>query len=83
MRLCVRRLDNAFSESEDDVDASDEADLGGDGFSTNLDILLNGLRVRRVGLSLSTLLDGTSFVFFGSVNAQFSHGIALFLSFSS
>jgi hypothetical protein len=75
----------AFSESDEDVeeDAFEEADFGGEGFSERMDILLNGLRVRRTGPLLSTLLGGTSLVFFGSVKAQFSHGIALFLSFSS
>jgi hypothetical protein len=73
----------AFSESEEVLESFEEADLGGDGFSTTIDILLNGLLVRRIGPLLSILPGDASFVFFGSVRAQLSHGIALFLSFSS
>jgi hypothetical protein len=75
-------LEIAFSESEDEVELSEEADFGGDGFCT--EILLYGLRVLRIGPLLSNLSKfAPSFVFRGSVKAQFSHGMALFLSFSS
>jgi hypothetical protein len=68
----------AVSESEE------AADLGGDGSSMGAITLSYGLRVRRIGPLQSIRLDGpSSFVFFGKVRAQFSHGIARFLSFSS
>lgn len=79
VRLC-ECLSGRVSESDED------ADLGGDGSirgSVALDTLSNGLRVRNIGPFVSNLLCMLSFVFFGSVSAQFSHGIALFLSFSS
>ena len=75
----------AVSESEglDEL----EADFGGDGSSSGSMVRETrsyGLRVRRMGPLLSILfVENPSFVFFGRVRAQFSHGIALFLSFSS
>ena len=73
----------AASESEEE----DEEDLGGHGSSRGAeeDTLSYGNVVRRTGPLISTcpFVDGSSFVFLGSVSAQFSHGMALFLSFSS
>jgi len=72
----------AVSESEEDAE-----DLGGEGSSREVeaDTLSYGFRVRRIGalLSIFPFAGDSSFVFLGSVSAQFSHGIALFLSFSS
>jgi hypothetical protein len=46
--------------------------------------LLEDVPARRIGPLLSILLAADpSFVFLGRVSAQFSQGIALFLSFSS
>lgn len=72
----------AFSESE----AEEQSDLGGDSWSCSIgiDILSYGFLVRRIGPLFSTVVgDPPSFVFLGRVSAQFSHGDALFLSFSS
>lgn len=72
-------LEIAISESEE-VEELEESVLGGEGAL----IRSYGLRVRRIGPLLSILfVAGLSFVCFGRVSAQFSHGIALFLSFSS
>ena len=64
--------------------------MGGEGCSAGTDFatISKGLRVRRIGRLLSILplsceFEASSSLFFGSVRAQFSHGIALFLSFSS
>jgi hypothetical protein len=70
----------AASESEEEAE-----DLGGDNSSIGQETLSYGFRVRKIGPLLSILpLDcASSLVFLGSVSAQFSHGMALFLSFSS
>jgi hypothetical protein len=73
----------AVSESEEDAE-----DLRGDGSSreAEADTRSYGLFVRRIIgalLSIFPFAAESSFVFLGSVRAQFSHGIALFLSFSS
>jgi hypothetical protein len=78
----------SLSDSSD----SNEEDFG-DVLPGATETLSYGLRVLNIGLPLSPLLPfsvfaGTasgicSFTFFGKVKAQFSHGIALFLSFSS
>ena len=75
----------AVSESPE----SEVSDFGGDGSSGGDTIRSYGFRVRRTGLFVFSGLPctpgvvGSSFVFLGSVKAQFSHGIARFLSFSS
>jgi hypothetical protein len=78
---CERDLEViAVSESEEEAE-----DLGGDNSSIATETRSYGFRVRRIGPLLSILpFDcASSLVFLGSVRAQFSHGIALFLSFSS
>ena len=72
----------AVSESPDSEEVHDFGGEGSCAFVTRS----YGFRVRRIGPLLSTfpLPPGlSSFVFFGSVRAQFSHGMARFLSFSS
>lgn len=70
----------APSESEEEAE-----DLGGDSSSIGTVTRSYGFRVRRIGPLLSILLldCASSLVFLGSVSAQFSQAIALFLSFSS
>jgi hypothetical protein len=69
---------------------SEKSDLGGDGPAIGAVpatfTLSNALRVRRMGPLLCNgppLASGSSLVLRGSVSAQFSQGMALFLSFSS
>lgn len=80
-RLWEGLLVIALSESEED------SDLGGDGSLFRLETRSYGLRVRRIGLLGASNFDfrvSSPFsVFGGKVSAQFSHGIARFLSFSS
>lgn len=77
---CVGLDTMAFSESEE----LQESDLGGEGCSAGTEIRSQTFLVRRIGPLLSILLvDDPSFVFLGRVSAQFSQGMALFLSFSS
>ena len=80
VRLSEGLLDTAFSESEE----LEDSDLGGEGCSRGFKIRSYGNLVRNGGTLVSALLVGeSSLVFFGMVSAQFSQGIALFLSFSS
>ena len=82
VRLCVDLLETAFSDSEE----LEHSDFGGEGCSTETETRSYILRVRRIGPLISLYVgDESSFVLFlgGSVSAQLSHGIALFLSFSS
>jgi hypothetical protein len=66
---------------------SDElVDFGGDSSSRGADTRSYGLRVRRIGPPFAfgpREVAVFSTLFFGNVSAQFSHGMALFLSFSS
>ena len=93
-RECLRECrsgfeDTAFSESPD---SEEFEDLGGEA-SAGMATRSYGLRVRRTGPLVSSLPlspvfplvfeGGPSFVFFGRVRAQFSQGMALFLSLSS
>lgn len=81
----------AASESPESEELEELVDFGGESSSVGTGTATRsyGLRVRRTGPLLSILLlDPCEFVepsslFFGNVRAQFSHGIALFLSFSS
>jgi hypothetical protein len=78
--------------SRSDSSESDGVDFG-DISSKQFEIRSYAFRVRRIGPPLSNFplavglpdvpLVFSSIVFLGSVRAQFSHGIALFLSFSS
>ena len=80
LRRWVDLAVTAFSESEE----LEESDLGGEGCSAGTEIRSKTFRVRRIGPLLSILLVADpSLVFLGRVSAQFSQGIALFLSFSS
>lgn len=80
VRRCVGRDVMAFSESEE----WEDSDLGGEGCSAETDIRSYTFLVRRIGPLLSILLGiDPSFVCLGRVSAQFSQGMALFLSFSS
>jgi hypothetical protein len=67
---------------------SEKSDLGGEGpaSGSGTATLSKGLRVRRIGpllWNVPPVVSEPSFVFFGSERAQFSQGMALFLSFSS
>jgi hypothetical protein len=82
----------ASPESSDSEELEESEDLGGDSSSVGIWRATRsyGLRVRRIGPLLSIwplaacpFISSPSFVFFGRVRAQFSHGIALSLSFSS
>ena len=80
VRRCVGLDVIGFSESEE----FEEVDLGGDGCSAGTEIRSYTFLVLRIGPLLSILLVADpSFVFLGKVRAQFSQGMALFLSFSS
>jgi hypothetical protein len=70
----------AVSESPESEEVHD---LGGEGSSVGIVTRSKGFRVRRMGLLGSILPLVSSFVFLGSVSAQFSQGMARFLSFSS
>lgn len=71
-------LEIAFSESEELAE-----DFGGEGCSET-EMRSYAFLVRRIGpLFSKRLRTEPSFVFLGRVRAQFSHGIARFLSFSS
>jgi hypothetical protein len=94
LRECLRECRSGLEEMacSESPDSEEFEDLGGDA-SEGMATRSYGLRVRRIGPLLSILpldpvlpfvFDGEpSFVFFGSVRAQFSQGMALFLSFSS
>ena len=81
----------AVSESPESDESEELVDFGGENSSVFMGIATRskGFRVRRIGPPLSILLFDpcelliSSSLFLGSVRAQFSHGIALFLSFSS
>ena len=80
----------AVSESPESDESEEFVDFGGESCSDGMGIATRskGLRVRRIGPLLSILpCDpcelAVSSLFLGNVRAQFSHGIALFLSFSS
>lgn len=82
VRLWAGSLETALSDSEEE----EHSDFGGEGCSEMTDTRSYILRVRRIGplMSLCAAAE-SSFVEFlgGRVRAQFSQGIALFLSFSS
>lgn len=89
---CRRDFDvTAVSESPESEELEELVDFGGESSSVGTGTATRsyGLRVRRIGPLLSILLfDPCEFVessslFFGNVRAQFSHGMALFLSLSS
>ena len=81
----------AVSESPESDESEEFVDFGGESCSVGIGVATRskGLRVRRIGPLLSILpydpceFAVSSSLFLGNVRAQFSHGIALFLSFSS
>ena len=92
MLLASRRGSGAITVSVPISGSSDseKSDLGGDGPATSAGMdtatLSNALRVRRIGPLLCNAPPSpsdSSLVLLGSVSAQFSQGMALFLSFSS
>lgn len=88
--LVSRRGWEATAVSASKSSDSEKSDLGGEGpaigTGTGTFTLSKALRVRRIGPLLwnaAAVASESSLVLLGSVSAQFSHGMALFLSFSS
>lgn len=88
MRGLSRRGCEVTADSLSGSSDSEKSDFGGEGpaIGTGTETLSKALRVRRIGplfRNAPPLVSESSLVLFGSVSAQFSQGMALFLSFSS